>query len=268
MAVTNGWGQGVENNTINWGKGKDNATNNWGKIYETSASGDTALAVSTPSFSNTKSLDFDGVDDYVNTSAGINGTDWSISYWIKTSSATTNFQWYNPTSAQTNATFEGLYMRQNSGLKVATKYSGSGSATYGSTDLGDGNWHNVIATFNNTSQAFKVYVDGNTTPEIDVTLTSWAQFNKTFILGGTTSSLYLYVGKLDEVMVTHSILTTSDVTAIYNSGTPTDLASYSPVIWFRNGDGDTFPTLTDNGSGSTNGTMTNMVSGDIVTDTP
>ena len=45
MAVTNGWGQGVENNTIEWGKGKDNATNNWGKVYETSASGDTLLEV-------------------------------------------------------------------------------------------------------------------------------------------------------------------------------------------------------------------------------
>ena len=28
MAVTNGWGKGVDNNTINWGRGKDNATNN------------------------------------------------------------------------------------------------------------------------------------------------------------------------------------------------------------------------------------------------
>ena len=211
------------------------------------------------SFSNLYSVNFDGVDDYVNTSAGINGTDWSISYWIKTSSATTNFQWYNPTSAQTNATFEGLWMRQNGGLKVATKFSGGSSATYGSTDLGDGNWHNVIATFNNTSQAFKVYIDGNTTPEIDVTLTSWAQFNKTFILGGTTSSTYLYVGKLDEVMVTYSILTTSDVTAIYNSGTPTDLTSYNPVGWWRMGDnnGGTGVTITDEGSGGNNGTMIN-----------
>lgn len=211
------------------------------------------------SFNNQYSCDFDGVDDYVDIGSSINGTDFSISYWIKTSSATTNFQWYNPTSAQTNATFEGLWMRQNSGLKVATKYSGSGSATYGTTDLGDGNWHNVIATFNNTSQALKVYVDGNTTPEIDVTLTSWAQFNKTFILGGTTSSTYLYIGNLDEVMITHTILTTSDVTAIYNSGTPTDLASYNPVGWWRNGDnnGGVGTTITDEGSGGNNGTLVN-----------
>ena len=53
MAVTNGWGQGVINNTNGWGK---LATNNIGagSVYENSASGDTVLgAPSTPSFSNT-----------------------------------------------------------------------------------------------------------------------------------------------------------------------------------------------------------------------
>tara|TARA_R100001440_G_scaffold4923_1_gene10814 strand:+ start:3581 stop:4657 length:1077 start_codon:yes stop_codon:yes gene_type:complete len=43
MAVTNGWGQGAVNNTIDWGKGKTTATNNWGAIYDSSASGDTSL---------------------------------------------------------------------------------------------------------------------------------------------------------------------------------------------------------------------------------
>ena len=34
MAVSNGWGQGAVNNTIDWGKGKTTATNNWGEIYD------------------------------------------------------------------------------------------------------------------------------------------------------------------------------------------------------------------------------------------
>ena len=32
----------------------------------------------------------------------------------------------------------------------------------------------------------------------------------------------------------------------------------SPVSWWRCGDGDTSPTLTDNGSGGNDGTMTNF----------
>ena len=59
MAVTNGWGQGVINNTNGFGK---LATNNIGagSVYENSASGDTVLvAPSTPSFSNTKGTSSD-----------------------------------------------------------------------------------------------------------------------------------------------------------------------------------------------------------------
>ena len=40
------------------------------------------------------------------------------------------------------------------------------------------------------------------------------------------------------------------------------------LSWWRMGDGDTFPTLTDNGSGGNDGTMTNMSSGNIVEDVP
>lgn len=43
MAVTNGWGKGVENNAIGWGKSADNATNGFGEVYESSAAGDTLL---------------------------------------------------------------------------------------------------------------------------------------------------------------------------------------------------------------------------------
>jgi hypothetical protein len=53
MAVTNGWGQGVINNTNGWGK---LATNNIGEgsIYENSHSGDTALIGTSAAFSYDK----------------------------------------------------------------------------------------------------------------------------------------------------------------------------------------------------------------------
>ena len=56
---------------------------------------------------------------------------------------------------------------------------------------------------------------------------------------------------------------------MYNSGAPTDLSSYStpPTHWWRMGDGDSSPTITDQ-VGSYNLTMTNMDSADIVTDVP
>jgi hypothetical protein len=47
---------------------------------------------------------------------------------------------------------------------------------------------------------------------------------------------------------------------------PTDLSTYNPISWWRCGDGDTAPTLTDNGSGGNDGTMTNFTT--FSTDVP
>ena len=65
------------------------------------------------------------------------------------------------------------------------------------------------------------------------------------------------------------------ISVLYNSGEPTNLAADSGSYtssgdlthWWRMGDGDTYPTITDN-EGSEDGTMTNMTSGDLVEDVP
>ena len=84
-------------------------------------------------------------------------------------------------------------------------------------------------------------------------------------LGGFS---HVFNGEIDEVSIYSRGLTQSEVTSIYNGGVPNDVSSISNIeAWWRMGDGDTFPTLTDN-IGSNNGTMTNMTSGNIVTDVP
>ena len=81
-----------------------------------------------------------------------------------------------------------------------------------------------------------------------------------------TGSAYIFEGNIDEVAVWDSVQNNS---LIYNSGKPNNLSSLSPTVWYRNGDGDTYPTLTDNGSASrSDGTMINMESGDFVNDVP
>lgn len=42
MAITNGWGQGIDN-TIGWGQGAWLTTNHWGDAERTSWSGDTLI---------------------------------------------------------------------------------------------------------------------------------------------------------------------------------------------------------------------------------
>ena len=89
-----------------------------------------------------------------------------------------------------------------------------------------------------------------------------------FFLGArNTSGNKDFLGNLDEVAIWNSDQS-ANIGSIYSVSGAVDLSSLSPISWWRMGDGDTYPTLTDNGSGGNNGTMTNMVSGDIVTDVP
>ena len=74
-------------------------------------------------------------------------------------------------------------------------------------------------------------------------------------------------GNIDEVTIYNAELTSGEVTTLYNSGTPSEPSTTNLVSYYKMGDGDTYPTITDN-QGSNNGTMTNMGSEDIVLDTP
>ena len=90
-------------------------------------------------------------------------------------------------------------------------------------------------------------------------------------IGSGGSAELFYAGNLDEASLWDAELTATDITNIYNSGTANDLSTHAKsgnlIGWWRNGDGDTFPTITDQ-QGNSNGAMTNMEVGDIVTDTP
>ena len=77
---------------------------------------------------------------------------------------------------------------------------------------------------------------------------------------------------LDECSIFDTALTPAEISEYWNNGTPTDLSGESNLSgYWRNGDTagpSVFPTIEDFSSNSNNGTMTNMVSGDIVTDVP
>ena len=82
----------------------------------------------------------------------------------------------------------------------------------------------------------------------------------TFYLGKWNTYAPHFGGLIDEVSVFNSELSASDITAIYNSGVPTDISSLSPVGWWRMGDGTeagSGTTVYDMSSNSNNGTLIN-----------
>jgi hypothetical protein len=220
-------------------------------------------------FTNTYSLDFDGVDDYVDLGISTTGTnDVSISCWIKTTE-TFAYTLTRCAFGGRDVTFGDNYTLGRLGSLFASPNDMKVRVfnTLGTTKLNDGDWHNIIFTYDYTTKEVKAYVDGNTTPEVSITVGLFR--SKKIFIGATNQAIgSFYQGNVDECGLWYSVLTTGDVTSIYNSGAPGDLTALSPVGWWRNGDDATYPTIPDLGSGGNAGTMTNMVSGDIVAVVP
>ena len=246
-------------------------TIDWGKIHFSSWSPETNLTgtASAPSYSNTQSIELDGVDDYVevadadNLSFGNGSTDspFSISAWVNMTDAT-RFRIVSKAGA-TN--LEYLFSTGGSDTIVFNCYDNSTSGRIGrqySTALTsyEGTWIHLAATYNGsgTSTGLKIYLNGSRVDDTDSNSGSYTAMENTtqpFYIGKFTTTYSN--GLVDEVAVFNSELSASDVSTI--SSAPADLSSYSGLVsWWRCGDGDTSPTLTDNGSGGNNGTMTNF----------
>jgi hypothetical protein len=220
-------------------------------------------------FTNEKSILFDGVDEYVSASniTALNSTtNFTISLWQELfGQFGTNSNVIRVLSWIDNK----LYVAVNNSL-IST-----GNAR-GSTVFTTGQWYNIVISYDGggvtNADKLKCYVDGSAET---LTFTGTIPTSTYTTSGGTGIGYRTYYtdGYIDEVAVFDYTLNGTQITSIYNSGTPTDLDNTSgvtaPVHWWRMGDGDTYPTITDVGTtGGNNGTMTNMESGDIVSDTP
>lgn len=227
-------------------------------------------------WSNTKSMEFDGIDDYVNVPnhSSLNITDnLSISFWFKTTE--TGYFHYFLSKADTGELQ--YFVRMRDGNIMFTVYEeGDGSPSKqirGSGVYNDGNWHHAVCTF--SSGTIKLYVDGSEdlSGSISGTGTSIGAQTADLTLAAYAQNGQYQTCSLDEVTIWDTaVLDSGDVTELYNSGIPQDpttiTTSANLVSYWQMGDSpDTISTIQDR-VGSNDGTPTNMDSGDIVTDVP
>jgi|9_EtaG_2_1085328.scaffolds.fasta_scaffold07764_5 hypothetical protein len=266
MANTIDWGEASVNNTNEYGKGAINNTIRWGKIYESSASGETNIGTAA-AFSNTKSIEFDGIDAYAELASRTqNFTNFTLSFWIKPSASIGAS--FDGIVGQDSSTAEGGILRYlvMHGTQVRAFI---GSWTILSSTLTLGNWHHIALTYDSTSNVLKGYTNGSlsvtvNSPNFSGASTNAHSFRRIAMRNASLSTCL--PAHLDEMSVFSSALDATQISSIYNSGKPNDLSSLSPVHWWRFGDGDTSPTLTDNGSGSINAAMENVTT--FSTDVP
>jgi len=260
------------------------------------------ITVSNPPYSNTKSTQFNN-NDYCNAPANTsnpfyraaNGTgsgdEWTLSFWFK--GGTSSDQ--NQTIVSYGGTDEDdegrvwVYWNGNSSKEQFVFKFGSENEwlrfTTPDNSVPDNTWKHGIITYDSGSTGsnganindyysrFGFWING-----VSQTLT---KENSNDGWDGSIKAEQFRIGevvfggdhmrnddKVDEIAI-WATDESANVAAIYNSGVTQDLSLLAspPVNWWRMGDDDTFPTLTDN-IGTLDFTMTNMTAGDIVNDTP
>ena len=200
-----------------------------------------------PPFTNTYSLDFDGVDDYVDCgdsdtfSFGNGSTDspFSISAWINMDDASafriankytnTDREYIFTTDSSDRLSFA-LY-DLSSGGRIQRKYNTALTSF-------QGQWINVVGTYdgNSLSSGILLYLNGTRVDDLDGNLGSYTAMENTtqpFEIGRNNLTSFAN-GKIDELSVFDKALTPTEITSI--SSAPTDLSDLSPVAWYRMGD--------------------------------
>lgn len=275
------------------------AINYYGEDSET-----IVLTVSSPSFSNTKSAQFNQ-NDWLGGNASLldailgrtgNGSGssdaWSISFYFKAGGSSNQNQtiFYFGSNDVVNGNHIRIYWNgaNNSREQLILQYGSTNNRLILKTPVNslpnNSGWNHWLVTYdggttgsssgsiNDYYRRFKIFKNGSKIS----TINSNNNFGNTTALSGQNLRVGRYNASgymrsncvVDELAIWDSDQS-ANVSSIYNSGTPFDLSTLTsqPRHWWRMGDGDTFPTISDN-SGSLDFTMVNMTVADFVSDVP
>jgi hypothetical protein len=192
MSNTIGFGQAAVNNTIDYGQGAIDNTINWGKSQTLSPSGETNITGTggTPPFSNTQSIELDGISDYV-------GLGNDVSRQVQT---LTMSVWVKPTAnARDGIVLNGHTSYGNQGIEIYWNYNQFRARINGSTyglGLGNGqnNWSHILVAYDGNT--LKRMTNGVLLADVVVGATiNYTNYNG-FFLG--RSPYGFHIGNIDE----------------------------------------------------------------------
>ena len=206
------------------------------------------------------SLDFDGANSRI-TFGNVNGFDitdeFSVSCWVNLSSLGTQ---YFISKQQNSGNYRGYIfsLKSDNTLQFALMqtYNSKQILVSSSETLSANVWYNLVFTYDgsNNGSGVKMYINGTTTTNTVSSLGTITTILNTsgFQISGRGGSSGNIDGQLSNVAVFNTGLSQSQVTTLYNNGTPEASISHSPVSWWKLD--NTTTGLIDNGSASNNGT--------------
>ena len=157
------------------------------------------------------------------------GTAWAqpdttVSCWINTSH---DFSGYLGVIFQSGLDLMTIYINGDSTITVAVDFSGGWSSAQSTTSYNDGSWHNIVGI--RSGGAVTLYVDGvqkaTATGSGTPSNPGWSA-NIQIGEGGGNQNFF---GLIDEYGVWNRALTSSEISALYNSGTPPDYSTFGTL---------------------------------------
>jgi hypothetical protein len=170
--------------------------------------------------------DFDGTNDYVyNNGASLKGisNDISVSLWVKAPEQSNDWASIVGRGTWTETGCYDLAFKKADGslgryfrMEV---YELSPNTCDSTTNIQDNQWHHIAGVIDDTAKKYYVYVDGVLEGDCSFTGTLSAHSTKGISLGARNYADRFYDGLIDEVGIWNRVLTSDEISDLYNSGT-------------------------------------------------
>jgi len=179
-----------------------------------------------PLITSTKSMEFDGVDDYMevqdDSSLQLEGSAASWTFWTRLDSLSGGDQKFFAKSISGSDTNAYQLRTDNADLKFQF-FSGAWRTATSSSFFTDLNWVNVTVTID-ASNIVRIYKNGVETHNSNIGYSIPANTGEMLFGARTPSSPTNFLnGEMTEVGIYNRCLTALEVASLYNQGVPTDL---------------------------------------------
>jgi len=191
--------------------------------------------------SNSYSLNFDGTDDYTTSTfdpSTLGTGDFSVSLWFKAAVTGVTHHLFYLGDSTANQDYANLNIRNTNILRLQLGQWSGGAAVAraeSTNTISSGTWYHVLCQREGTT--IKIFVNNTQWATVTDSDANTANFGTSSFFGTFRNTTGWYDGKMDEVSIYDKVLSSSERTTLYSSGTPDNVMSLSPVAWYRMGDG-------------------------------
>jgi hypothetical protein len=188
-------------------------------------------------FADSYSVNFDGTNDHITadgTASEISGDLGSFSIWVKLETYAYSeaiFSARDGTSLGYDNFVWCYYHGGTNQLRLEHKGGGTEDTLVTTTVIENNGWHHIACTWNTGENQTAMYVDGSL--EDTGTAAAW---DAEAVIGGIDfgkrrdTSWLQFEGNMNDIALFDDVLTSGEVSTIYNAGEPTDISSHGGLV--------------------------------------